>query len=47
VLLRARETAQQIRALAALPEDMGSISSIHMAAHNQMLLQFQGFDTLL
>ena len=30
----AREKAQQLRALAALPEDPGSIPSIHKAVHN-------------
>ena len=28
------EMAQQLRALAALPEDLGSIPSTHTAAHN-------------
>ena len=31
---RAGEMAQQLRAVAALPGDPGSIPSIHMAAHN-------------
>jgi hypothetical protein len=31
---RAGEVAQRLRALAALPEDPGSIPSIHIAAHN-------------
>lgn len=30
---RAGEMAQQLRALAVLPEDSGSIPSTHMAAH--------------
>jgi hypothetical protein len=34
VAARAREIAQQLRALAALPEDLGSIPSTHMAANN-------------
>lgn len=34
--------AQQLRALAALPEDPGSVPSTHMAAHNCLKLQFQG-----
>jgi hypothetical protein len=36
------ETAQWLRALAALPEDLGSIPSTHTAAHNCLELQFQG-----
>ncbi|CAO2595796.1 hypothetical protein LEMLEM_LOCUS8322, partial [Lemmus lemmus] len=32
--LGAGETAQRLRALAALPEDLGSIPSTHMEAHN-------------
>jgi hypothetical protein len=39
---RAEELTQQLRALAVLPEDPCSISSTHMSAHNQPLLQFQG-----
>jgi hypothetical protein len=31
--------AQCLRALAALPEDLGSIPSTHMAAHNCLQLQ--------
>ena len=31
---RAREMAQQLRALSALPKILGSIPSTHMAAHN-------------
>ena len=30
----AGEVAQQLRALASLPEDPGSVPSTHMAAHN-------------
>lgn len=30
------EMAQQLRALAAFLEDMGSISGIHMVAHNNL-----------
>jgi hypothetical protein len=33
-ILGAEEMAQQLRALAALPEDLGSIPSTHMVAHN-------------
>ena len=33
-ILGAGEMAQQFRALAVLPEDMGSIPSPHMAAQN-------------
>ena len=33
----AAEAAQQLRALAVLPEDPGSIPSIHMAAHSCLL----------
>jgi len=36
---RAGEMTQQLRALAAFPQDPGSFSSIHMAAHNHLLLQ--------
>jgi hypothetical protein len=32
--LSAGEKAQQLRALAAFPEDPGSIPSTHMTAHN-------------
>jgi hypothetical protein len=31
---KAREMAQQLRVLVALPEDPGSIPSIHLMAHN-------------
>ena len=31
---RAGEVAQQLRALADLPEDLGSIPNTHMATHN-------------
>jgi hypothetical protein len=34
ILWGAGEMAQQLRALTALPEDLGSIPSTHMAAHN-------------
>jgi hypothetical protein len=37
-----REMAQQFRALAALPEDLASISNTHMAAYNCLQLQFEG-----
>jgi hypothetical protein len=33
--------AQQLKGLAALPEDPGSIPSIYMAVHNCLYLQFQ------
>jgi hypothetical protein len=33
---RAKEMPQQLRALAAPPEDLGSVLSTHMAAHNLM-----------
>jgi hypothetical protein len=32
----AGEMAQQLRALAALPEDLSSISSNHVVAHNYL-----------
>ena len=32
----AREMVQRLRALAALPEDMGSIPSSHMGVHNHL-----------
>ena len=38
--------AQRLRVLTDLPEDPGSIPSMHMAAHNCLLLQIQGTDTL-
>jgi hypothetical protein len=31
---KAKEMAQQLRSLGALPEDMGSVPSTHMTAHN-------------
>ena len=34
--------AQQVRVLAALPEDLSSIPSIHLTAHNHLKLQFKG-----
>ena len=33
---------QQLRALAALPEKLGSSPTIHMAAYNYLQLQFKG-----
>jgi len=33
--------AQQLGALAALAEDIGSIPSTHMTTHNHLSLQFQ------
>ncbi|KAM7337834.1 hypothetical protein ACRRTK_003953 [Alexandromys fortis] len=40
----AREMAQQLRALAALPEVLNSIHSTHMAAHSFLwdLMSFSG-----
>lgn len=38
----AGEITQQVRARVALPEDLGSISSTHMATHNCLSLHFQG-----
>ena len=38
----AGEMTQQLRAFASLPEDLGSIPSTHVAAHNYQTLQFQG-----
>jgi hypothetical protein len=35
-LFRAGEMAQRLRALAALPEILSSISSNHMVAHNHL-----------
>jgi hypothetical protein len=35
-VVRAGEMAQQLRALAALPEDQSSIPSNHMVAHNHL-----------
>lgn len=37
----AREMEQQLRALVASSDGLGLIASIHVAAHNQMELQFQ------
>jgi hypothetical protein len=34
--------AQALRALATLPEDLGSTSSYQIIAHNWLYLQFQG-----
>ncbi|EGW04989.1 hypothetical protein I79_003494 [Cricetulus griseus] len=34
--------AQQLRALVALPEDLGSSPSTHMAAYSHLQLQSQG-----
>lgn len=42
----AREMAQQLRALGPLPQDPGLSPSTHMAAHNQLELQFQGIQHL-
>jgi hypothetical protein len=38
--------AQQLRALAALPEDPGSIPNIHMATHTCLWLKFQAIGPL-
>ena len=38
----AGEMAQWLGALTALPEDLGSIPSTHMAAHNCLKIQLQG-----
>jgi hypothetical protein len=35
-LLRAAETAQRLRALAALPEVLSSVPCNHMVAHNHL-----------
>lgn len=35
------EIAHQLRTLADLAMDLGSVPSAHMAAHNCLLLQFQ------
>jgi len=45
--VRAREMAQLFRALAALPKDLGSIPSTHVAAYNLLWLQFQVIQPLL
>jgi hypothetical protein len=34
--------AQLLRVLSALAEDLGSVLSTHMVAHNLLVLQFQG-----
>lgn len=36
VMIGARAMAQQLKVLAALAEDLGSIPSTHMAAHNHL-----------
>jgi hypothetical protein len=38
MLLEAEEMTQQLRALAAFPEDLGSTPSTHMEAHNHLNL---------
>ena len=35
-IIRAGEMSQQLRALAAFPEDPGSIPSTHMVAHSHL-----------
>jgi hypothetical protein len=37
LLIGAGETAQPLRALAALPEDLGSVPSTHMVTHYHFL----------
>lgn len=37
-----KEMAQLLRALATLPEALGSIPSMHAAAHNCLYLRLQG-----
>ena len=39
---RARTMIQQLRALAALGEDLGLVLIAHMVAHNHLELQFYG-----
>jgi hypothetical protein len=39
--LEPKEMAQQLRALAAFPENPGLTPSTHLVAHNQLLSQFQ------
>ena len=39
---RVREMAQQLRALAALAEDLGSVPSTHTVVHNHLKLHFWG-----
>lgn len=39
--LRAREMTQQLKALATLTENQGSVPNTRMAAHNSLELQFQ------
>lgn len=38
---------QELRELAALPEEQTSISRIHVAAYKHLLLQFSGINWLL
>lgn len=42
VCIRAGETAQWVRAMAALAEDLGLVSSTLMVAHTSSQLQVQG-----
>jgi hypothetical protein len=37
------EMVQLLKSLAALPENLDSISSTHIAGYNCLYLQFQGF----
>ena len=39
-ILGAGEVAQRLRALSALPENLSSIPSTHMAAHNMYMIYF-------
>lgn len=41
-IVGAGEMAQWLKVLAVLPEEPGSISSIHIAAHNCMYFQVPG-----
>lgn len=41
------EMTHQLRALAALTEDPGTVLHTHMAAHSRLELQFQGFQCKL
>lgn len=41
---KSRWGAQQFRALTALAEDQGSVSSTCMPAHNHLKFQFEGTD---
>lgn len=47
LILGAREMAQWLRALVALTEDLGLISSTHMAAHHHVVHKKLGWNILL